>query len=170
MGNCIRRESQMQWGGEDWSQVMPTDDEKLAMKIEEELGISTGDMMMMDDHHKNYYYCGNNKSYSKGSSKAKSTEVKIKITKKQLEKMLDKADLEHQDGLSVQQVLVQLMKVGAQFESHQRYEPDFSLAHGSITNNLNEISIAFIDLKEYHNAFEVTEKRRAIMRFKEYTE
>ena len=110
----------MQWGGEDWGPVMPTDDEKLAMKIEEELGISTGDMMMMDDHHKNYYYYGNNKSYSKGSWKAKSTEVKIKITKKQLEKMLDKADLEHQDGLSVQQVLVQLMKVGAQFETHQR--------------------------------------------------
>ena len=97
---------------------MPTDDERLAMKIEEELGIS-GDTLLTGDHyHKNYR--GYSKSCNKTFSKAKSTELKIKITKKQLEKMLDKVDLVHQDGLSVQQVLVQLMKVGAQFETHQR--------------------------------------------------
>lgn len=73
-----------------------TDDEKSAMKMDEELG-------------------------KKGCSTASksTTEVKVKITKKQLEKLIGRLDV-HQDALSVQQVLAQLMKLSAHYESHQR--------------------------------------------------
>uniref|UniRef100_A0A2P2LXP0 Uncharacterized protein MANES_03G129100 n=1 Tax=Rhizophora mucronata TaxID=61149 RepID=A0A2P2LXP0_RHIMU len=46
-----------------------------------------------------------------------STEVKIKITKKQLEALLGSADM---TGLPVQHVLARLMNVSDRFEEHQR--------------------------------------------------
>ncbi|KAK9269414.1 hypothetical protein L1049_001187 [Liquidambar formosana] len=55
------------------------------------------------------------RSFSKTPTKVK--EVKIKITKKQLEELLGKVDVQ---GLSVQQVLAQLMSVSDRYESHQR--------------------------------------------------
>ncbi|KAF8409556.1 hypothetical protein HHK36_005634 [Tetracentron sinense] len=46
-----------------------------------------------------------------------STEVKIKITKKQLEELLGRVDVK---GLSIEQVLAQLMSVSYQYKSQQR--------------------------------------------------
>ncbi|PWA86313.1 hypothetical protein CTI12_AA140860 [Artemisia annua] len=51
-----------------------------------------------------------------GENKAK-TEIKIKISKKQLEELLGRTDVQ---GLTVEQVLAQLMNVSDQFEAHQR--------------------------------------------------
>ncbi|KAK2981081.1 hypothetical protein RJ640_012036 [Escallonia rubra] len=56
---------------------------------------------------------------SRGSSDPPftTTEVKIKITNKQLEELLGKIDVK---GLPVQQVLAQLMSAGDGYEAHQR--------------------------------------------------
>ncbi|KAI3702978.1 hypothetical protein L6452_28732 [Arctium lappa] len=51
------------------------------------------------------------------SGKPASTEVKIKISKKQLEELLGRADVQ---GLTVEQVLAQLMNVSDRFDTHQR--------------------------------------------------
>ncbi|XP_024960750.1 uncharacterized protein LOC112501271 [Cynara cardunculus var. scolymus] len=51
------------------------------------------------------------------SGKTPATTVKIKISKKQLEELLGRADVQ---GLTVQQVLAQLMNVSDRFETHQR--------------------------------------------------
>ncbi|CAI9756999.1 unnamed protein product [Fraxinus pennsylvanica] len=94
MGNCIRKESSTQWGGENWGSETPFSDHKTEtqpMNIEEN-------------------------SLRKVSS-ALGKEVKIKITKKQLEEMLIKADIQ---GLSAHQILAQLMNDRGRFESHHR--------------------------------------------------
>ncbi|KAL5735949.1 hypothetical protein ACOSQ2_030737 [Xanthoceras sorbifolium] len=53
----------------------------------------------------------------KASTTKTRMEVKIKITKKQLEELLGRAELKQ---LSVQQVLAQLMNVSDRYETHQR--------------------------------------------------
>ncbi|XP_022139678.1 uncharacterized protein LOC111010526 [Momordica charantia] len=62
------------------------------------------------------------KQGSAAAPTAAATEVKIKITKKQLEELLGKADVK---GLSVQQVLAQLIAVGDQFHEsrHRPWRP-----------------------------------------------
>ena len=92
MGNCIKKESPTEWGGEDWGSPVR---EPLSFvdhhKAEEEKGVNGGGGVM---------------------------EVKIKITKKQLEELLGKTDVQ---GLTVQQVLAQLIKVsGDDFQSNQK--------------------------------------------------
>ncbi|KAI3496971.1 hypothetical protein L1887_39350 [Cichorium endivia] len=58
-------------------------------------------------------------SYSGDSfgEKTATTEVKIKISKKQLEELLGRTKVQ---GLTVDQMLAQLMNVSDEFESHQR--------------------------------------------------
>ncbi|KAJ0102505.1 hypothetical protein Patl1_04200 [Pistacia atlantica] len=108
MGNCLRHESSsLQWAGEDWGSLASERSEKgLKMEEEEEglLGGGGGDG-------------GNYKLGFTSSSTTGTTEVKIKITKKQLEELLGKVDVKE---LSVQQVLVQLMNVSDRYESHHR--------------------------------------------------
>ena len=93
MGNCLRHESQADWAGEDWSPAMMTNDDEKS----EELQFT------------------NNK---KGEIN-KVKEIKIKITKKQLEKLLGKMDLQ-QNGFSTEEVLGQLFKVSVHCETHHR--------------------------------------------------
>ncbi|XP_050217299.1 uncharacterized protein LOC126668127 [Mercurialis annua] len=99
MGNCIHRESSTQWGGDDWgsSPAPPSDN------IEGQL---LGDL---------------NRDFTKSPSAATKTsnkEIKIKITKKQLEELLGRIDTEE---LSIEQVLGQLISVSNQsFNAHQR--------------------------------------------------
>ncbi|KAJ7963826.1 DUF4228 domain protein [Quillaja saponaria] len=84
MGNCLKRGTAAEWGGEEWD-----------FPVKEDRKVSVGD--------------------SETSTPA--VEVKIKITKKQLEELLGRAQGK---GLSVQQVLTQLINVGDRFEAHQR--------------------------------------------------
>ncbi|EEF39372.1 uncharacterized protein LOC8260822 [Ricinus communis] len=103
MGNCLRRESSMQWGGDDWGSPLP-DDRFFSSNTrqEEEKGLLLGE----------------DKGSTISSATVTSTEVKIKITKKQLEELLGRVDMKE---LSIEQVLAQLMKVGdPSFETHQR--------------------------------------------------
>ncbi|KAF2288759.1 hypothetical protein GH714_012266 [Hevea brasiliensis] len=108
MGNCLRHESSMQWGGDDWGSPVPerffsssgsSRPDNKVMNIEEEELLGDDERLLT-------------------SSTTSSTEVKIKITKKQLEELLGRVDMKE---LSVEQVLAQLMNVSShQYESHQR--------------------------------------------------
>ncbi|KMT12732.1 hypothetical protein BVRB_4g088280 [Beta vulgaris subsp. vulgaris] len=98
MGNCVMHESQVEWGGEDWTPALMTDVEKLAMKMEED-GLASGKRG--------------------GCSTSKIKEVKVKVTKKQLEKWLGKMDKQRK-SCCVEQALKQLMKVSVHCETHQR--------------------------------------------------
>ncbi|KAL6999298.1 hypothetical protein U1Q18_000460 [Sarracenia purpurea var. burkii] len=117
MGNCIRKEPPTQWGGEDWgspepemlfsgdrSQEIRLYDDK-PTKIEKEcLSLSSTFSSPC--------------SFPGKSAEAAGTEVKIRITKKQLEELLGTTDVR---GLSVHQVLELLMSAGDRYETdHQR--------------------------------------------------
>lgn len=113
MGNCIRHESSVQWGGDDWGSAE-----------NEELYGNDTDCDNMGDNNKAMIteekglLGGAERSFTKSSSTTTTaTEVKIKITKKQLEELLGKVDLKE---LSVQQVLAQLINVSDRFDSHPR--------------------------------------------------
>ena len=99
MGNCIRKGSSEQWVGEEW--VSPASET-----------LFSGDKNLERET-----FLGNDEKGDNNSS-APTTEVKIKITKKQLEELLGKVDMQ---GLSIQQVLSLLIKSNVQYhETHQR--------------------------------------------------
>ncbi|KAK9005103.1 hypothetical protein V6N11_042549 [Hibiscus sabdariffa] len=98
MGNCLRRQSPTQWGGEDWGTLTAAanDDgdgieEKGLLENHERLGSTT---------------CSS-------SSSSATREVKLKITRKQLVELLGRVDVKE---LSVQQVLAQLINVSDQID------------------------------------------------------
>jgi len=94
MGNCLRHhESEVHWGGEDWTPALMTEQERSE-------GVSKPECV------------------SKSTS---SMEVKIKITKKQLEKyLLHDRRLLQEEGLSVHQALAQLVRLSAHCEAAQQ--------------------------------------------------
>ncbi|OIT31059.1 PREDICTED: uncharacterized protein LOC109209197 [Nicotiana attenuata] len=106
MGNCIRKESSMQFGGEDWG--LPETNEDFychkSMKLE-------------DDH----LLMGENKESIHTSTPGSAKEIKIKITKKQLSELMGKAEVQ---GISLHQLLTQLMKVSESLElCHRSWSP-----------------------------------------------
>ncbi|KAL0000823.1 hypothetical protein SO802_014604 [Lithocarpus litseifolius] len=112
MGNCIRHESSVQWGGDDWGSAEK--DELYGNDTDCGMGDNNNAMIMEEKG----LLGGAERSFTKSSSTTTTTtEVKIKITKKQLEELLGKADLKE---LSVQQVLAQLISVSGRFDSHPR--------------------------------------------------
>ncbi|XP_060210759.1 uncharacterized protein LOC132637729 [Lycium barbarum] len=106
MGNCMKKESSMQWGGEDWSlpSTVPKTNKDFychkTMKVEE-------------DH----LHIGEEKENFNSSTSMIKEVIKIKITKKQLSELMGKADVE---GLSVHQLLTKLMNVNEGIELHHR--------------------------------------------------
>ena len=115
MGNCIRHESSVQWGGDDWGS--PEKEELYGSDTDCDMGDNNKAMIMEEKG----LLGGAERSFTKSSSTTTTTttttEVKIKITKKQLEELLGKVDLKE---LSVQQVLAQLINVSDRFDSHPR--------------------------------------------------
>ncbi|KAL7087912.1 hypothetical protein ACP275_13G097300 [Erythranthe tilingii] len=112
MGNCIRKGSAAEWGGEDWGSFGSGDKTRNGEKS----GAGSSGKMQKSSLPGE----GKGASCCLTASVAASdevTEVKVKISKKQLETLLKKADIE---GLSTEQVLAQLMNVADQFEAHQR--------------------------------------------------
>lgn len=98
MGNCLRHQqhqSSTLWAGEDWgsssSAANEGDEEKCLLANNPENGLK--------------------------ASPSAIHEVKVKISKKQLEELLGRVDAKE---LSVQQVLEQLIDVGNQYEANQR--------------------------------------------------
>ncbi|KAH6778502.1 hypothetical protein C2S52_005944 [Perilla frutescens var. hirtella] len=90
MGNCIRKGSSVEWGGDDWGSF--GSGQEKTRNDEEEL---SGERSLLA---------------------AAGKEVKIKISKKELEKLLKEADVE---GLPLQQVLAHLINAADGFEAHQ---------------------------------------------------
>ncbi|PIN20966.1 hypothetical protein CDL12_06341 [Handroanthus impetiginosus] len=104
MGNCIRKGSSTQWGGDDWGSFGSGDKNRNRGNLYGGASVQESGLL------------GENDGVLSGSL-AQGTEVKIKISKKQLEKLLEEADTE---GLSVQQVLAKLMEGSDQFETHRQ--------------------------------------------------
>ncbi|KAI3708551.1 hypothetical protein L2E82_37772 [Cichorium intybus] len=100
MGNCIKKQPALQRDGGDWGS------RAASPKTMNFSGSQSG------DSRKGESYSGD--SFGK---KTGTTEVKIKISKKQLEELLGRTKVL---GLTVDQVLAQLMNVSDEFESHQR--------------------------------------------------
>lgn len=112
MGNCIRHESSVQWGGDYWGS--PEKEELYGSDRDCDMGDNNKAMIMEEKG----LLGGAERSFTKSTSTTTTTtEVKIKITKKQLEELLGKVDLKE---LSVQQVLAQLINVSDRFDSHPR--------------------------------------------------
>lgn len=120
MGNCLKHQSSTQWAGDDWGTLASNDEDDPFFA-----GETTGDtweykaMMKIEekgllDNHQNI---GFTTSSAATTTTAASHEVKVKITKKQLEELLGRVDVKE---LSVQQVLAQLINVSNQYETNQR--------------------------------------------------
>ncbi|GKD90293.1 hypothetical protein Tco_1365800 [Tanacetum coccineum] len=95
MGNCIKKQPAIHPDNDDCRSLVTSSDNKSLV------GSYHDDTQKVD--------------YS--SEKKVKTAIKIKISKKQLEKLLGSADVK---GLTVQQVLAQLMNASDRVESHQR--------------------------------------------------
>lgn len=111
MGNCIRHEPSMQWGGDDWGcMANGVDDHEEDM---EEI-MKKKKKIKMEEGQGGFEDLG-----AAGLAKklGGATEVKVKITKKQLEELLGRVDLKQ---MSVQQVLAKLVSLGDRYEAHQR--------------------------------------------------
>ncbi|KAI4366156.1 hypothetical protein MLD38_022070 [Melastoma candidum] len=101
MGNCIRHESPMHWGGDDWGPTFsrsddaddPSCDQVVVKGKIESRGMGPGTW-------------------------SRSTEVKIRITKKQLEELLRKLDVK--DKVSVQQAMSRLVRMSEQHGRSRR--------------------------------------------------
>ncbi|KAL5972644.1 hypothetical protein ACLOJK_039449 [Asimina triloba] len=97
--------SKMTWAGEDWSQLDPEHDRSIngshrkAAKKEE----STEEESLLG-----------------GKTAVSSTEVKIKISKKQLEELLGKFDVQ---GMTFEQLLTQLIDAGSTESQQLRHRP-----------------------------------------------
>lgn len=126
MGNCCRRESRsMVWAGDDWG--------SLTSKMDEEVA----------DHNQNTYMnverqrlLGENGDFAFSNSSASSNgntagaaatrEVRVKITKKELEELVGRVD---EQGLSAKQILARLMDAAdqkydeAEHEYHRPWRP-----------------------------------------------
>ncbi|KAL3508491.1 hypothetical protein ACH5RR_027892 [Cinchona calisaya] len=127
MGNCIKKESSTQWGGDDWGYLSPVASVDAAKTM---MFPSTG-----IGHESNYKLYKKETKMEEKSSCAREKkgpcfpcpttttttmgkEVKIKITKKQLEELLSKVDAQ---GQSMKQVLTQLLNFGDGYDQpHQR--------------------------------------------------
>ncbi|KAL6954674.1 hypothetical protein U1Q18_042891 [Sarracenia purpurea var. burkii] len=122
MGNCVRKESPMQWAGEDWGSPVLESETLLSSDEGHEKRQIYGNATKIEEESR---LLGSNKGKGDSDSPFSSsspttetaTEVKIKITKKQLEELLGRMDVE---GISVQQLLVQLISASDRYETHQR--------------------------------------------------
>lgn len=115
MGNCCRHESSMTWAGDDWDcfesetrvsnkenrQQNKKFDEKVMKKKTEEIININEEFKMMNENCSNHH-----KNIISSSSSSSTDQIKIRITKKELEELLGKIDVQ---GLSIEQILTQIL-------------------------------------------------------------
>lgn len=99
----------MQWGGDDWGCMANGVDDH-----EEEEIMKKNKKIKMEEGQGGFEDLG---AVGLAKKLGGATEVKIKITKKQLEELLGRVDLKQ---MSVQQVLAKLISFGDRYEAHQR--------------------------------------------------
>ncbi|XP_007020840.2 PREDICTED: uncharacterized protein LOC18593514 [Theobroma cacao] len=114
MGNCLRHQSSTQWAGDDWG-TSPVEDDDSGFFASETTNDTCEYKAMMNMEEKGLLR--NHQKNGFTTSSATTHEVKVKITKKQLEELLGRVDVKE---LSVQQVLAQLINVRNQYETNQR--------------------------------------------------
>lgn len=111
MGNCIVKESSTQWGGDDWGCPSPVPSE--AQKPVFSGGVGHGSklkyMKPIKMEEQKSFLGGKKGADSLPPPTKAGSEVKIKITKKQLEELLSKVDVQ---GKPVKEVLTQLLSLG----------------------------------------------------------
>lgn len=139
MGNCIRHEgssSSVNWGGEDWGYLASNDHrdhnqmKTTKMEEEEEEGLLGGEN-------------GKSGSYDSSSTTLKigggggggATEVKIKMTKKQLEELMGRVELKQ---MTVQQVLAQLIMTVS--SNSDPYETDHQRPWRPVLQSIPEVN------------------------------
>ncbi|KAL0320798.1 UNVERIFIED_CONTAM: hypothetical protein Sradi_5341300 [Sesamum radiatum] len=103
MGNCIRKASPTQWGGEDWSLSGSGNSSSTRRNF-----VRDEDSVDYTEQRSNNL-AGEKKARVMSASSRVETVVKIKISKQQLEQLLRNADAR---GLSAGQVLAELMSAG----------------------------------------------------------
>nr|GLL17695.1 uncharacterized protein LOC109190436 [Ipomoea trifida] len=104
MGNCVRKESSTEWGGEDW-------------------GLSSPPHKLYGDEELHF---GEDKDRF---GKPGRREIKVKISKKQLAELVGKADV---GGLSIHQLLAELMNGGADLYQPRHHHSSWRPALQSI--------------------------------------
>ncbi|XP_010278699.1 PREDICTED: uncharacterized protein LOC104612811 [Nelumbo nucifera] len=123
MGNCMRHESSMTWAGEDWGS--PASD---GMFVNDSpYGVLSDKSRRTSDTEKESLLG------EKIGNVNTSTEVKIKISKKQLEELLGRVDVR---GLSVEQILGLLQKVSDHYQTttqHRSWRPALQSIPESVT-------------------------------------
>ncbi|KAL5804129.1 hypothetical protein ACOSQ3_030929 [Xanthoceras sorbifolium] len=120
MGNCLRHgsssSSSVQWGGDDWGSSSARSGRGRDHDNDNDNYLHEGMKMVDQKEGEEGLILDDSDSFKASTTKTR-MEVKIKITKKQLEELLGRAELKQ---LSVQQVLAQLMNVSDRYETHQR--------------------------------------------------
>ncbi|KAL8046381.1 hypothetical protein ABFX02_08G174200 [Erythranthe guttata] len=129
MGNCIRKESAMQWGGEDWGSFNSSagGDQNIKTRRNE-----NHDIFNYSLEEKTGLLLGGETRSSRGgvlSSVTHHHQVKVKISKKELEHLLKKADVV---GLPLDEVFAQLMYGGDCLLRPDHQPPPWSPALQSI--------------------------------------
>ncbi|XP_050370962.1 uncharacterized protein LOC126788967 [Argentina anserina] len=133
MGNCMRHEessSSVNWGGEDWGSLANDDRDHKHMRktkvVVEEEGLLGGE----DGGEFGSYDSSKTKIPLPGAS-----EVKIKMTKKQLEELMGRMELKE---MTVQQVLAQL--IISVSSSADPYETDHQRPWRPVLQSIPEVN------------------------------
>ncbi|KAI3828306.1 hypothetical protein L1987_02406 [Smallanthus sonchifolius] len=100
MGNCMKKQPAAKSDGGGWGSPATSPEKR-----------------DISGNHRNGSWKGEKYSGDRFSEKTATTEVKIKISKKKLEELLGRKDLQE---LTVEQMIAQLMSLSERFESHQR--------------------------------------------------
>ncbi|GKD61199.1 hypothetical protein Tco_1298708 [Tanacetum coccineum] len=104
MGNCIKKDSGEQWGGEYWGSSPARS--LLSEDPSQEMCFSTDPF---EETGKKEVLAGNEDSGDRSKISGEKREVKIKISRKELERLLSVSEVQ---GLTVQQVLNLLINGG----------------------------------------------------------
>lgn len=137
MGNCLRHDgsSSVTWGGEDWDYLASNDrgDHNQMAKMEEEeedglLGGENGKVGSYDSSSTTLKIGG-------GGGGGGPTEVKVKMTKKQLEELMGRVELKQ---MTVQQVLAQLIMTVS--SNSDPYETDHQQPWRPVLQSIPEVN------------------------------
>lgn len=117
MGNCLRRESGMEWAGEDWGSLESKSHHSNSMHSTKDTYDNTEKLKLLGEIRSGSDIYSSSSSSSGGITGLENKEVKIKISKKELEQLVER--FHGVQGLSIEQVLLShLMNGGDYYHYH----------------------------------------------------